>query len=677
CQCHTHKFDPIPHREYYQLFAFFNNGTDVNNKGATVSVARGELFGPPPSAPPATKAPDPARLAVRQKAWEKFELARLEKLASQPQSPPAWSPAKYVEHGTQSGAALELQEDNSLLASDKTSEHDVYRVVVKAGLPQIAAIRLRTLTHPSLPKNGPGLASNGNFVLTEFAASTGGKELPLAAAFADHEQPSFAVGGAIDDDPKSGWAINVGPSSKARMNADHEAVFVLAQPIELKDDQTLELKLLHELNANYLVGRFAIDFSATPPPQQAALNESLLAALRTAAGERTPEQVKAIADAYALTGVPTESSAGPAPAVEKAEVMVWKELEQPRPTFICLRGDFLRPDKEVGPLVPDVLSAVPPKLSPAESRSRLDLARWLVNPENPLTPRVTMNRIWMRYFGRGIVETEEDFGTQGTMPTHPELLDWLAGELHRQRWSLKAMHKLIVTSSTYRQASNFRPDLKDKDPRNLLLARQERLRFDAEIVRDAALSASGLLDRTIGGPSVRPPQPDGVYAFTQTAKKWTPDTGPARYRRAMYTTFFRSSPHPLFTTFDAPDFQTVCTRRGRSNTPLQALTVANDVAFLEFAQGLAARVQREIPLDDADARLRRAFLLALCREPSSAEFTILRGYLDRQAADLAKDEERAKALLPPETKSDRVAESAALVLACRAILNTDGFITRE
>jgi len=263
------------------------------------------------------------------------------------------------------------------------------------------------------------------------------------------------------------------------------------------------------------------------------------------------------------------------------------------------------------------------------------------------------------------------------MPTHPELLDWLAGELHRQRWSLKAMHKLIVTSSTYRQASNFRPDLKDKDPRNLLLARQERLRFDAEIVRDAALSASGLLDRTIGGPSVRPPQPDGVYAFTQTAKKWTPDTGPARYRRAMYTTFFRSSPHPLFTTFDAPDFQTVCTRRGRSNTPLQALTVANDVAFLEFAQGLAARVQREIPLDDADARLRRAFLLALCREPSSAEFTILRGYLDRQAADLAKDEERAKALLPPETKSDRVAESAALVLACRAILNTDGFITRE
>src|SRR5439155_6913529 len=234
--------------------------------------------------------------------------------------------------------------------------------------------------------------------------------------------------------------------------------------------------------------------------------------------------------------------------------------------------------------------AVPPKLPPltqarsateGPGRNRLDLAKWLVHPENPLTPRVQMNRIWMHYFGRGLVETEEDFGTQGSPPSHPELLDWLAAEFQRQGWSLKEMHRLIVTSNTYRQASKFRADLKDKDPRNLLLARQERVRFDAEIVRDAALTASGLLDRTIGGPSVKPPQPEGVYAFTQTAKRWTADTGPSRYRRGMYTLYFRSAPHPLFTTFDAPDFQTVCTRRGRSYTPLQALTVANDEAFLE------------------------------------------------------------------------------------------------
>ena len=675
CQCHTHKFDPIPHREYYQLFAFFNNGTDVNNKGATVSVAKGELLGPPPVTTPVPAAPSPERLAARQKAWEKLELARLQKLvAPGEKTPVAWSPAKYVEYDTKSNAGFQLQEDNSLLADGKGADNDTYRVLCKSALPQIAAIRLRTLTHPSLPKNGPGMAGNGNFVLTDVTVTSGGKEQPIASAVADHEQPNFAVAGAFDDDPKTGWAINIGPASKSKMNANHEAVFVLKEPLVLTAEQTLEIKLFHEVNENYLIGRFAIDFAAAAPAQHSEADESLLAALKAAPEKRSAKQKEAAQDAYAKTNAPTTGSAAAPPPMAKGDVMVWKELEQPRQTYVCIRGDFLRPDKEVGPLIPDVLSAVPPRLPPAESRNRLDLARWLVAPENPLTPRVTMNRIWMHYFGRGLVETEEDFGTQGTPPSHPELLDWLAGELHRQKWSMKSMHKLIVTSSTYRQSSNFRLDLKDKDPRNLLLARQERLRFDAEVVRDAALAASGLLDRTIGGPSVRPPQPDGVYAFTQTAKKWTADVGPARYRRAMYTTYFRSSPHPLFTTFDAPDFQTVCTRRGRSNTPLQALTVANDVAFLEFAQGLAARATREVPGNDVDARLRRAYLLALCREPAPAELKILRGYYDRQNADLASDAERAKSLLPADAKPDN---AAALVLVCRAILNTDGFITRE
>jgi hypothetical protein len=358
--------------------------------------------------------------------------------------------------------------------------------------------------------------------------------------------------------------------------------------------------------------------------------------------------------------------------------MVMKELDQPRETFVYLRGDFLRADKEIGPLAPDVLDAVAPKLPPAQQRTRVDLARWLTSPENPLTPRVTMNRLWMRYFGRGLVETEEDFGTQGSPPSHPELLDWLAGEFIRRGWSLKEMHRLIVTSSAYRQSSSARPDLAEKDPRNLLLARQERLRVDAEIVRDAALSASGLLDCTLGGPSVRPPQPDGVYAFTQTAKKWTAEGGGSRYRRGMYTLFYRSAPYPLFTTFDAPDFQTVCTRRIRSNTPLQALTVANDEAFVEIAQGLAARVLRELPASDPTTRLRHAFVLCQCREPSPRELIALQGYFDRQVKLLAHETDRAKSLLPADLKEhDSSAAAAALVLASRAILNTDSFITRE
>jgi hypothetical protein len=239
------------------------------------------------------------------------------------------------------------------------------------------------------------------------------------------------------------------------------------------------------------------------------------------------------------------------------------------------------------------------------------------------------------------------------------------------------MHRLIVASSTYRQASLSRPELAEKDPRNLLLARQERLRVEAEVVRDAALSASGLLDRTIGGPSVRPPQPDGVYAFTQTAKRWTPESGSARYRRGMYTLFFRSAPYPLFTTFDAPDFQTVCTRRIRSNTPLQALTVANDEAFVEIAQGLAARVLKDMPTADASAQLRRAFELCLCREPGPRELTALTGYYHRQVASYSQDAERAKALLTSDLQNADAPAAAALVLACRAILNTDNFITRE
>jgi hypothetical protein len=299
-----------------------------------------------------------------------------------------------------------------------------------------------------------------------------------------------------------------------------------------------------------------------------------------------------------------------------------------------------------------VLSAVSAafRQPPQNFANRLDLARWLVSPQNPLTPRVTMNRVWMHYFGRGIVETDEDFGTQGSGPTHPELLDWLAREFVRQGWSLKKMHRLIVTSATYRQSSSLRPDLAEKDSRNLLLARQQRVRVDAEIVRDAALCASGLLDLTIGGPGVHPVQPDGVYSFTQTKKIWQTDAGGKHLRRGMYTQFYRSAPYPLLTTFDSPDFSNVCTRRARSNTPLQALNVANDPAFLEMAEGLAKRVQKEVATSDTDAQLRRAFLICLSREPSATELSVLRVYAAR-GNDLAA--------------------------IARVLFNTDNFITRE
>jgi mono/diheme cytochrome c family protein len=351
--------------------------------------------------------------------------------------------------------------------------------------------------------------------------------------------------------------------------------------------------------------------------------------------------------------------------------MVMQERKEPRDTHVLRGGDFLRKGVKVSPGVPSVLHPLTP-LSPGgrgvggegAAPTRLDLARWLVDPRNPLTARVTVNRLWQHYFGLGLVETDNDFGTQGTPPSHPELLDWLAVQFmaspERQRgegaWSLKAMHRLIVTSATYRQSSKARPDLLTLDPRNRLLARQSRVRLEAEVVRDVCLTSSGLLSRRVGGPSVFPPQPDGLYRFTQIDKNWKASTGPDRYRRGLYTYFWRSAPHPSLTVFDAPDASSTCTRRNRSNIPLQALTLLNDEAHVEFAQALAARVLREGPADDA-GRLRHAFRLCLSREPTPRE--------RQRLADLLARQERA---------GDR---DAAWTTVARVLLNLDEFITRE
>jgi hypothetical protein len=320
--------------------------------------------------------------------------------------------------------------------------------------------------------------------------------------------------------------------------------------------------------------------------------------------------------------------------------------------------------------VPGVL----PPLAAKPKLTRLDLASWLIDPANPLTPRVTVNRIWQQYFGLGLVETDNDFGTQGTKPSHPELLDWLGSELIARGWSLKSFHRLIVTSSTYRQSSQARPDLRSLDARNLLLARQNRLRLEAEVVRDVALATSGLLTRTIGGPSSFPPQPQGVYSFTQVPRTWTPDTGPNRHRRGMYTHFWRSAPHPGLTVFDAPDATAACTRRNRSNIPLQALTLLNDQAFFECAQALAGRVLREGGQADSE-RLSHAFRLVAARAPGDRERLLLGRLLARQKEALASTPAEVKGLAPPGLPA--TPENAAWVQVARVLLNLDETITRE
>jgi Protein of unknown function (DUF1553)/Protein of unknown function (DUF1549)/Planctomycete cytochrome C len=341
-------------------------------------------------------------------------------------------------------------------------------------------------------------------------------------------------------------------------------------------------------------------------------------------------------------------------------LVVRERVGSPRPTFIHVGGDFTRKGAVVQPAVPAVIAGSP-HASPGTAPDRMDLARWLVDRRNPLTARVVVNRIWQVYFGRGLVETDNDFGTQGSPPSHPELLDWLACELMDQGWRTKTIHRLIVNSATYRQASLVRAAAVAVDPDNRLLWRQARLRLDAELIRDSALTSSGLLTRVVGGPSVFPPQPDGVMTLGQMRRPWSADVGANRYRRGLYTFFWRATPHPSLTVFDAPGGAQACTRRFRSNTPLQALTLLNDPAFYEIAQGLAGRIVRDRPDSASDRdRLQYAWLLCLGRAPSDRELVTLTAVLERDRRDA-----------PAATGSAR------WISVARVLLNLDEFVTRE
>ncbi len=699
-QCHTHKFDPITQREYFELFAFFNHGVDVNNTGPTIEVSEGELF---------LNQPDPALVAELEQA--KAELAALDRAKGERQalwerslledgggdSGPgaAWTRVAPLKMSADGGASLQRLPDDSILAGPG-SPRETYRLILPAPAEPVAAVRLRLIPHESLPAGGPGWAGNGNIVLNrvEFYRGDSEKGEPLAVARAahDHAQPGFSAAKTIDGNPETGWAINIGPGvpSEVKMNAEHEAHYVFAAPIAA-GPEPITVVLRHEQNAGYNIGRFALETSKTEPP--AVSENRLLTILRKPAGERGADDKKYLAaefekaDAEKKSALAREKAARRALGIgESVQSMVMRDLAEPRETYVHRRGSFLDLDTETGPLQPGVPAVLPPLPERAGEKSRadrLDLAHWLVRPDHPLTPRVTVNRVWMRYFGKGLVETENDFGTQGSFPTHPALLDWLARDFVEHGWSMKRLHRLIVNSATYRQSSRARSDLDEIDPLNQRLARQNRLRVEAEIIRDAALSASGLLHPEIGGPGVMPPQPEGVYAFTQRKVNWIAATGPDRYRRALYTRFYRSAPYPLLTTFDSPDFQGVCTARVRSNTPLQALTMANDQAMFELARGLGARLMREVSGTDSASnrdRVRRAFALCYARDPGDAELEAVAAYQEKQLAGFRDDEEGARSVAPAEgwpVDEYDLATAASWTAVARALMNTDEFVTRE
>jgi mono/diheme cytochrome c family protein len=365
--------------------------------------------------------------------------------------------------------------------------------------------------------------------------------------------------------------------------------------------------------------------------------------------------------------------------------MILRDKAEPRVTHIHRRGNFLDHGDRVEPQVPSALHALRSRhressdsgsLTTSDTATRLDFARWLVDADNPLTPRVIINRNWQRFFGRGIVETENDFGIQGSPPTHPELLDWLAVEFVESGWDVKAVHRLLVTSATYRQASRHRRELDEVDPFNKLLARQSRVRLDAEVIRDNALAVCGLLSRKIGGPSVHPPQPDGIYAFTQDQKPWETDTSEDRFRRGMYTYFWRSSPYPSLMAFDAPEANVTCTRRVRSNTPLQSLTLANDIQFIECARALAGEVLSAKCQDDQQ-RAELLFRHCFARAANEFEQSRLVELVVAQREAFSRDLNAATALIGGEKPQSNDIELAAWTATARVLMNLDEFITRE
>jgi hypothetical protein len=330
-----------------------------------------------------------------------------------------------------------------------------------------------------------------------------------------------------------------------------------------------------------------------------------------------------------------------------------------RTTTLFVRGEFSQPGEPVTPGVPAILHPMP-----AGPPTRLELAHWLASSQNPLTPRVTVNRIWQQFFGRGLVETENDFGTQGTPPSHPELLDWLAAELIELRWRLKPLMRLIVTSTTYRQSSDRRDALEQLDPENRLLARQSRIRLDAEAIRDSALAVSGLLSRKLGGSSVFPFQHDGIMVNRATAAPWIMSEGEDRYRRTMYTHYWRLTPHPLLQTFDAPDSLTSCTRRRPTNTPLQALTLLNDPIFIECAEAMADKICKDS--SDTSTCIRQLFFTCLGRAPDVEELEIL-----------MRVKSEAHARFNASNATGLSIDSVVWTQVVRVLLNSDEFITRE
>jgi len=592
------------------------------------------------------------------------------------------------------GSTFTNLEDRSILATGVNPIYDTITVEAETDLENITAILLETLPDPSLPQKGPGRwGKTGNFILDEFTVAawpkSGGNvdstNVVFSHATADWEQQYYRAEHAVDRNPKTGWAI--GPQFGKR----HFLIAGLKDPIRHAGGAKLAFRFEHYHGNSHTIGRIRLSVtSETDPAALWPLDPDLTELLATPAAQRSEEQRRKLA-AYFRSISPTIrklerelfrlNERETELANTKYVTLVMQERAEPRETFVHVRGNFLDKGKVVSPGVPAFL----PPLRAHESPNRLALAYWLIDPENPLTARVTMNRLWERFFGVGLVKTSEDFGVQGEAPSHPELLDWLATEFLRLGWDMKAMQKLIVMSATYRQSAAANDELLGRDLYNRLLARGPRFRLDPEVIRDQALAVSGLLNAEVGGPSVYPVQPANLWKEIGFLRpeigmdEWPLSEGRDLYRRGLYTFWRRVCTYPMFATFDAPSREVCTARRPRTNTPLQALAALNESTLLEAARVFAQRIMLQGGSRPAK-QIEFAFRLCTSRPPTKFERDRLLQFYEEQRRSFERDLAAAERLVNvgfAERPSNLdLCHLAAWMMVANVLLNLDEVLVR-
>ncbi|MEM8669168.1 MAG: PSD1 and planctomycete cytochrome C domain-containing protein [Planctomycetota bacterium] len=688
-QCHDHKFDPISQKDYYSLFAFFNS---IEETGAAGTKAKPYLsYQSPHAAGAVTEAENYVRLCeplekkAKADAEQRFNawLANAkETIDPQYKAWKRWSPTSVK---SAEGTQFEMENDGTIQTSGPYPRQDDYRIQLSLPdtLKRITGWKLEVLPHASHTDGKLSRGKNGEFILTNVKllvrrdGASQVHDVEMRGAIADFEKPAKfreygKVKDTLDDDPRNGWTTETGDGQ-----TPHTAVFELKSPLSvLPGDEWTVVLLQRSTNGDSNIGRFRI--SATDQRGETVRKLDAAPFEELAQARSVSEQLRGrLLNQFLLDDVLYQKAklrienarrqlADLKKAAGKLNVQVLAERKEPRDSHVLVRGEWDAKGDIVQPGMPPAVLPMPAE----QTGTRLDLARWIVSPENPLTARVIVNHLWQMMFGAGLVRTPDDFGLQGEFPTHPELLDWLAVELMEHDWNLRHILRLIATSETYRQSSHVNPELLNQDPENRLLARAPRFRLPAWMIRDSALQSAGLLNRSIGGPPVNPWQPDGVWREIFMGRfTYRPSVGAAQYRRTLYA-FWRRSSAPTFL-FDSAQRRVCEVGIRRTNTPLHALTLLNDTTMLESARVLAESTDQ---FDDTAMRI-------LSRHLRPDELTVLQNEYKKAIAYYRSQREEAIELLtvgqqgpPPQ---DRAADLAARMIVASMMLNLDEAITHE